>query len=118
MLGSKAMKELSVQIKESKSQTLTGIIGGPPCPDFSVAGRNKGKDGENGKDGEAGKDGTSIVWKGSFDSEDKLKNPQYLWAYFNTKDGCSYIYDGKEWTLIMNTLCFVKADGTNLSKPS
>ena len=45
LLGSKAMKELSAQIKESKSQTLTGIIGGPPCPDFSVAGRNKGKDG-------------------------------------------------------------------------
>lgn len=49
LLGSKAMKVLSAQIKESKSQTLTGIIGGPPCPDFSVAGRNKGKDGENGK---------------------------------------------------------------------
>ncbi|WP_045439309.1 DNA cytosine methyltransferase [Citrobacter sp. S-77] len=28
---------------------LVGFIGGPPCPDFSVAGKNKGKDGENGK---------------------------------------------------------------------
>jgi DNA (cytosine-5)-methyltransferase 1 len=28
--------------------TLFGIIGGPPCPDFSVAGRHKGKDGANG----------------------------------------------------------------------
>lgn len=28
---------------------LIGFIGGPPCPDFSVAGKNKGKDGENGK---------------------------------------------------------------------
>ena len=36
-------------ISESKSQTITGIIGDPPCPDFSVAGKNKGKDGENGK---------------------------------------------------------------------
>lgn len=36
-------------INKSKDQTLTGIIGGPPCPDFSVAGKNKGKDGENGK---------------------------------------------------------------------
>jgi DNA (cytosine-5)-methyltransferase 1 len=26
-----------------------GIIGGPPCPDFSVGGKNKGKDGDNGK---------------------------------------------------------------------
>ena len=28
---------------------LIGFIGGPPCPDFSVAGRNHGKDGENGQ---------------------------------------------------------------------
>ncbi len=28
---------------------LIGFIGGPPCPDFSVGGKNKGKDGENGK---------------------------------------------------------------------
>ncbi|WP_018692299.1 DNA cytosine methyltransferase [Algicola sagamiensis] len=28
---------------------LIGFIGGPPCPDFSVGGKNKGKDGENGR---------------------------------------------------------------------
>ncbi len=28
---------------------LIGFIGGPPCPDFSIAGKNRGKDGENGK---------------------------------------------------------------------
>lgn len=28
---------------------LVGFIGGPPCPDFSVGGKNKGKEGENGK---------------------------------------------------------------------
>ena len=35
-----------------KGQTLTawiGVIGGPPCPDFSVAGTNKGSFGDNGK---------------------------------------------------------------------
>jgi len=26
-----------------------GFIGGPPCPDFSVGGKNKGRDGENGR---------------------------------------------------------------------
>lgn len=41
-----ALKEL---INKSKKEKITGIIGGPPCPDFSVAGKNKGKDGENGK---------------------------------------------------------------------
>jgi DNA (cytosine-5)-methyltransferase 1 len=28
---------------------LVGFIGGPPCPDFSVGGKNKGSEGENGK---------------------------------------------------------------------
>ena len=28
---------------------LVGFIGGPPCPDFSIAGKNLGKDGENGR---------------------------------------------------------------------
>lgn len=36
-------------VNTSKQTDLTGFIGGPPCPDFSVAGRNKGRDGENGK---------------------------------------------------------------------
>lgn len=29
--------------------SLVGFIGGPPCPDFSIAGKQRGKDGENGK---------------------------------------------------------------------
>lgn len=29
--------------------TPLGFIGGPPCPDFSIAGKQKGKSGENGK---------------------------------------------------------------------
>jgi len=32
-----------------KSGSLVGFIGGPPCPDFSVAGKNRGSKGENGK---------------------------------------------------------------------
>lgn len=35
--------------KEKKIGKMVGFIGGPPCPDFSVGGKNKGKDGENGK---------------------------------------------------------------------
>jgi DNA (cytosine-5)-methyltransferase 1 len=31
------------------SNRLVGFIGGPPCPDFSVAGKNKGGEGLNGK---------------------------------------------------------------------
>lgn len=28
---------------------LFGVIGGPPCPDFSVGGKNRGREGDNGK---------------------------------------------------------------------
>ncbi|HAA28506.1 MAG TPA: modification methylase NmeDIP, partial [Cyanobacteria bacterium UBA8553] len=32
-----------------KSTDIVGFIGGPPCPDFSVGGKNRGKEGDNGK---------------------------------------------------------------------
>ena len=35
--------------KEKGNGSLIGFIGGPPCPDFSIAGKQRGKDGENGK---------------------------------------------------------------------
>ena len=34
---------------------------------------------------------TSIVWIGSFANADEIENPQYLWAYYNTTDGCPLI---------------------------
>lgn len=43
------LEELSQLVDESKHNQLTGFIGGPPCPDFSVAGRNRGQEGENGR---------------------------------------------------------------------
>lgn len=35
--------------KEKDYGNMIGFIGGPPCPDFSVGGKNKGKDGDNGR---------------------------------------------------------------------
>ena len=32
-----------------KNTDIVGFIGGPPCPDFSIGGKNKGKEGDNGK---------------------------------------------------------------------
>ena len=63
---------------------------------------DKGDPGETGKDGTGtpGADGISLVWKGSFASADEIESPQTNWAYFNTTDGCSYIYDGEKWTLL------------------
>lgn len=36
-------------IQEEKKSSIIGFIGGPPCPDFSTAGKNKGVKGDNGK---------------------------------------------------------------------
>lgn len=33
----------------NRGDNLVGFIGGPPCPDFSVAGRNEGEKGRNGQ---------------------------------------------------------------------
>lgn len=35
--------------EEHRKGNLIGFIGGPPCPDFSIAGKQKGRDGNNGK---------------------------------------------------------------------
>jgi DNA (cytosine-5)-methyltransferase 1 len=44
------LKSLKGQLKEvRRAGQLTGFVGGPPCPDFSVAGKNAGRDGENGR---------------------------------------------------------------------
>lgn len=32
-----------------RAEKLIGFIGGPPCPDFSIAGKNEGKNGTNGQ---------------------------------------------------------------------
>lgn len=49
LLDRNRLEEFKRQMEYSKNETITGIIGGPPCPDFSVAGKNRGKDGDHGK---------------------------------------------------------------------
>lgn len=50
ILSKKGIEQFkSLILKSKKSKSLVGFIGGPPCPDFSVAGKNRGRDGENGK---------------------------------------------------------------------
>lgn len=44
------LSTLKGQLKDlNRAGSVSGFIGGPPCPDFSVAGKNAGKDGENGR---------------------------------------------------------------------
>lgn len=40
--------DLKKKVEKMKKEGLVGFIGGPPCPDFSVAGKNKGILGKNG----------------------------------------------------------------------
>ncbi len=47
-----------------------------------------------------GNDGNSIIWLGSFTSSAEINNPSNLNAFFNTTDGCSYIYISNEWTYL------------------
>jgi DNA (cytosine-5)-methyltransferase 1 len=50
LIENKNLKKIKSQIEEVKKyKDFIGFIGGPPCPDFSVGGKNRGKEGENGK---------------------------------------------------------------------
>ncbi|MCL5675758.1 MAG: DNA cytosine methyltransferase [Patescibacteria group bacterium] len=50
LVKGKGEKQLTKLIKKArKKKALVGFIGGPPCPDFSVAGKNRGRNGPLGK---------------------------------------------------------------------
>ncbi|MBK1987480.1 DNA cytosine methyltransferase [Sphaerospermopsis aphanizomenoides BCCUSP55] len=45
-----AAQQLNELVKDSrKLNNIIGFMGGPPCPDFSIGGKNKGHLGDNGK---------------------------------------------------------------------
>lgn len=49
-LNPEMLEQLKSNVNTAKKEyPFVGFIGGPPCPDFSVAGKNKGKEGDNGK---------------------------------------------------------------------
>ena len=49
-LAAPKLQEFDTYINEAKKEfEIVGFVGGPPCPDFSVGGKNRGKEGENGK---------------------------------------------------------------------
>ena len=49
LLGKKEGADLQQKVLQARNgHQLVGFIGGPPCPDFSVGGKNRGRHGENG----------------------------------------------------------------------
>lgn len=54
-------------MEATRKQGIVGFIGGPPCPDFSVGGKNRGRHGDNGK-----------LTKSYFDLIRKLKPDWFL----------------------------------------
>lgn len=75
---------------------INGVLYGSAIMTISrnYAGRN-GTDGVDGSDGVNGEDGTSIIWKGS--SISHPANPQNGWAYYNTAQKKSFIYQDGSW---------------------
>lgn len=49
LLSGNRLKSIASFIKKESEKEHVGFIGGPPCPDFSVAGKNRGHQGKNGR---------------------------------------------------------------------
>lgn len=65
------------------------------APSFSAPICLSASKGENGADGVDGKDGVSIIWQGS--KSNHPASPQNGWAYYNTIDKKSYVYQSGSW---------------------
>lgn len=92
------MGDVVIQWKNLDDETKENLKGEPGKDGTDGKDGNDGapgKDGTNGADGVDGQDGTSIIWQGSFASHPA--NPQNGWAYKNTTDGKSYVYQDGTW---------------------
>lgn len=91
-----------VKAEAGKTKTITDIsLTTDDIKNKSLISDGKdGADGTDGTDGTDGKDGISITWRGSFKDAKEIKEPKELNAYYNTEDGCSYIYVDGEWKLL------------------
>ena len=71
-------------------------------------------EGPAGPQGEPGPTGTGIIWKGSL--AQAPADPDTNWAYYNTADYVSYIYDGEFWdTLSFGAPGSDGADGVDMN---
>ena len=59
-----------------------------------------------------------MKWLGIFNTSDEITNPNYLDAFFNSSDGCTYFYDGFKWVFLGYFGTSALAIGTVLSTES
>lgn len=82
---------------ESKNITIKCSVGDKydQITLVKVADGIDGTNGLNGADGVNGQDGTSIIWKGTHSKHPS--NPQNGWAYYNSTDKKSYVFQSGAW---------------------
>ena len=77
---------------------LVGPSGSPGPPGVPGPAGLQGVQGEKGDTGPAGADGAPLIWKGSFSTAPL--SPQLNWAYYNTTDKKSYVWNGTSWNIV------------------
>ena len=85
-------------IYDGSSWTILASKGGQGDKGETGDKGEQGETGATGATGPAGLDGKPIVWKGSLESAPA--GAEELWAYYNTGDGNSYIYNGSSWDIL------------------
>ncbi len=56
------------------------------------------QDGSNGTNGTNGSNGISLIWKGTLTADPA--SPSTNWAYYNSVQKKSYVYDGSAWQIL------------------
>lgn len=77
--------------------TITAMVGGViyGTAIMTISKSFAGQNGQDGADGINGENGVSIIWKGS--SISAPANPQNGWAYYNTGQKKSFVYQDGAW---------------------
>ena len=89
-----AEKYISIELGEPRT-SLSNILGNTSGSVTKDEVQDMIDSSINGAEGVAGADGVSIRWQGTF--AEHPENPENGWAYYNSTDKKSYVYQGGTW---------------------